>query len=215
MTIPEQTTVVQQNVNQVPDFTREIKELQSEVKDLHEKLNDKVHIQQFDDEINALKGLIAGIGSGKPVEIKQGPEISTKDIQKWNAAADKVGLHDKALQNLLKELEDMNIPEIRIMITEIQKQLSKYVTIEVFNVTKENVRKNAADISDLAEEISALKRAMEKMQRELDKVAGVTPAELTLLRNRMDKAESEIVNMKRAIQDLQAKIRELMKNAGK
>lgn len=44
-----------------------------------------------------------------------------------------------------------------------------------------------------------MKRAMEKMQRELDKVAGVTPAELTLLRNRMDKAESEIVNMKRAI----------------
>lgn len=88
---------------------------------MHEKLNDKVHIQQFDDEINALKGMIAGIGSGKPVEIKQGPEISTKDIQKWNAAADKVGLHDKALQNLLKELEDMNIPEIRIMITEIQK----------------------------------------------------------------------------------------------
>lgn len=101
------------------------------------------------------------------------------------------------------------------MITEIQKQLSKFVTIEVFNVTKENVRKNASDISDLADEISALKRAMEKMQRELDKVAGVTPAELTLIKNRLDKAESDIVNMKRAIQDLQAKIRELMKNAGK
>jgi chromosome segregation ATPase len=85
----------------------------------------------------------------------------------------------------------------------------------VFNVTKENVRKNASDISDLADEISALKRAMEKMQRELDKVAGVTPAELTLIKNRLDKAESEIVNMKRAIQDLQTKIRDLMKNAGK
>jgi len=80
--------------------------------------------------------------------------------------------------------------------------LSKYVTIEVFNVTKENVRKNASDISDLMEELSALKRSMEKMQRELDKVAGVTPADITLLRNRMDKAESEIVNIKRAIQDL-------------
>jgi DNA-binding protein YbaB len=77
--------------------------------------------------------------------------------------------------------------------------LSTYVTIEVFNVTKENVRKNASDISDLMEEMSAMKRAMEKMQRELDKVAGVTPAELTLLRNRVDRAESEIVNMKRAI----------------
>lgn len=85
----------------------------------------------------------------------------------------------------------------------------------MFNVTKENVRKNASDISDLADEISALKRAMEKMQRELDKVAGVTPAELTLIKNRLDKAESEIVNMKRAIQDLQTKIRDLMKNAGK
>ena len=80
--------------------------------------------------------------------------------------------------------------------------MSKYVTIEVFNVTKENVRKNASDISDLMEELSALKRSMEKMQRELDKVAGVTPADITLLRNRMDKAESEIVNIKRAIQDL-------------
>ena len=85
----------------------------------------------------------------------------------------------------------------------------------MFNLTKENVRKNASDISDLADEISALKRAMEKMQRELDKVAGVTPAELTLIKNRLDKAESEIVNMKRAIQDLQTKIRDLMKNAGK
>lgn len=77
---PAEATVVTNNVNTTPDLSREVKELQNDVKELNEKLNDKVHIQQFDDEINALKGMIAGIGSGKPVEIKQGPEISTKDI---------------------------------------------------------------------------------------------------------------------------------------
>ena len=96
----------------------------------------------------------------------------------------------------------MNIPQIKIQINDIQKNMSKYVTIEIFNVTKENVRKNTSDIQDLTDELSSMKKMMEKMQRDLDKLAGVTPAELTLIKNRLDKAESEIVNIKRAIQDL-------------
>lgn len=56
------------------------------------KLN-KAGTDDLDREIGELKEAIAGLASGKPVEIRasspKGPKITQEDIDRWNAAADK------------------------------------------------------------------------------------------------------------------------------
>ena len=77
-------------------------------KDLAELKDGKCDQDVFQEGMDELKAIIAGLGSGKPVEIKQskpsGPSVSQAMIDKWNKAADRtvaldeiVGLHGEQL----------------------------------------------------------------------------------------------------------------------
>jgi len=68
----------------------------------------------FQEGMDEMKAIIAGLGSGKPVEIKaSGPSVSQAQIDKWNKAADKtvvlddiVGKHTEELGQHGKEIAD-------------------------------------------------------------------------------------------------------------
>ena len=68
-----------------------------------------------------MRNLIAGMGTGAPVEIRaaspKGPKVTQEDIDRWNAAAEKTDSLQSMLDKLLKETKDFE--KIRSQVTDI------------------------------------------------------------------------------------------------
>ena len=91
-------------------------------------LHSKVDCEQFDDEIQNLKQIIALLSAGDNkqaiTQIINAPSISSKELSKIKELSAKMQEMEDILKKLLRDMKSLNINELREQIADAHKKIS-------------------------------------------------------------------------------------------
>ena len=112
--------------NQAKINKDDIEELRKLLKDLQDKLNNKVDSDVFDEELNNLKNLINSMGgSGTGAPVVSGPSISTKELNRLKELTNKIPELEDMLNKIMKDLKGLNLGELKDKLRELEKLINE------------------------------------------------------------------------------------------
>ena len=160
--------------------------------------------------------MIANMGTGAPIEIRapspKGPKVTQEDIDRWNAAAEKTVSLQELIDKLFKETKD--IEKIRVQVTEVQRKLADFVLKEDYLKTVNDLRNLKDDVTITKEDLSALTAEVDKIKDILARMQFPSIEDFNLLRGRVDTLDNQTSSCRKAIGDLEKKIKGLRPGGG-
>ena len=176
----------------------------------------KVDTSTLEEAVYELKEMMAGMSSGGPVEIRApspgGPKVTQADIDRWNALGDKTATLEGAVEKLMKETKDLD--RIREMLKEIRSKLSDFVLKEDFLPMVNDVRNLKEDVAVNREDLAALAAEVEKIKDQLARMDFPSKGDFDLLRGRVDSLENALSSLRKAVGDIEKKLKGLIAGGG-
>lgn len=193
--------------------TEALEKLEQELKVVKEN---KVEIDDFDKEAEEVRALIAGMGSGKPVEIRapspKGPKVTQEDIDRWNATAEKTDGLAVLIEKLSKETKE--IEKLRVHVTEIQRKLADFVLRDEFVKVAHDVRNLREDVDVNKEDLVALTAEVDKLKEAIARMQFPSLEDFNLLRGRVDSLENQLATCRKALSDMEKKLKNQRSGGG-
>jgi chromosome segregation ATPase len=183
-TIKEQGDELKSTTEQANVNKEEIIKLWDALNKLKQSLNDKVDVETFEEEINALKAALAGAGSGgQPIVVAPS---NTKELNRLKEEVAKIAGLEELLNKLLQDMKGMNLHEMKDNISDLYDLLNK-------KADKEDVSNQFAkmqeEIDDLKKQISDLLNKLNSMNSQDygDVIIQVTnKVRLKVIKNRLN-----------------------------
>ena len=180
---------------------------------MQENKADKIDLN---DQVNRLEAMIEALGAGKPIEVRAasptGPKISDADIDKWNKAAELTLKHQILIDKLCKDVDEVD--KLKVRVQNLEKKAADFLTRDEFNPFAQEVKGLSSDMKEAQHDIKTIFAELERLK---DKLAGMqypSVDEFNLLRGRVDKLENALMNMKKALDDMSKKMKNMSVGGG-
>lgn len=149
--------------------------------------------------------MIAGLKAGKPVEIRapspKGPKITEEDVAKWNKASELSTKHDKHLDNVQKNLDELNI--MKEQFKQMQQKVENCVLQDEFKPVKNDVRILNESMEMAQQDIKNLWDEINKLKDHLNNMMYPSMDDFNTLKGRVEKLENAVASLKKAYGDLE------------
>ena len=149
------------------------------------------------------------MGTGVPVEIRaaspKGPKVTQDDIDRWNANCDKTDGLQQLMDKLMKETKEFE--KIRIQVTDIQRKLADFALKEDYLKTVNDLRNLKEDVTINKEDLAALAAEVDKLKDILARMQFPSIEDFNLLRGRVDSLENQLATLRKALGDLEKKVK--------
>ena len=183
------------------DHEGRLKKLEDCTATLQDEKADKVDVN---DEINRLEKMIEDLGNGKPVEVRaasaKGSNVSDADIAKWNKAADLTNKHETLLDTLAKDLDVLE--NLKQRLATVEKKQADFLTRDEFAPYSNEHKKLMDNMKDAQHDIKTIFSELERLKDRFDSLNCPTVEDFSLLRNRVDKLENGVANLRKQLEDL-------------
>ena len=195
------------------DHEERLKKLEGITATLQDEKADKVDVNN---DVLRLEKMIEDLGSGKPVEVRvasaKGPKISDADVDKWNKAADKVNKHETLIEKLSKDMDELD--KLKGRVANLEKKQADFLTRDEFAPFSQEHKKMVGDMKDAQHDIKTIFNELEKLKDRFDRLNAPTVEDFSLLRSRVDKLENGVGNLRKQLEDLLKKMKNMNVGGG-